>query len=129
MDQSELQTNKMTPDYFELEPKRQNSNEKITNIELTKGQFKKVKPRYVQVDKTVEWSKNKQNYPEAGKTLEEVRYRGNESGEAEEDGLCRMESYRKKTTNATILRDHLNKIRKAFEKFQTQHSLLLAKQK
>ena len=37
MDQSELQTNKMTPDYFELEPKRQNSNEKITNIELTKG--------------------------------------------------------------------------------------------
>ena len=46
----------MSPDYTVKESK--NSKELITNIELNKGQFKKVKPRYVEVDKTVDWSKN-----------------------------------------------------------------------
>ena len=47
---------KMSPDYTSKEA--QNSKEMITNIELNKGQFKKVKPRYVEVDKTVDWNKN-----------------------------------------------------------------------
>ena len=47
---------KMSPDYTGKEA--QNSKEMITNIELNKGQFKKVKPRYVEVDKTVDWNKN-----------------------------------------------------------------------
>ena len=46
---------KMSPDYTGKEA--QNSKEMITNIELNKGQFKKVKPRYVEVDKTVDWNK------------------------------------------------------------------------
>ena len=54
MEPSELQTAKMSPDYTVT----QNSKEKITNIELNQGQFKKVKPRYVEVDKTVDWNKN-----------------------------------------------------------------------
>ena len=48
---------KMSPDYTGNET--QNSKEMITNIELNKGQFKKVKPRYVEVDKTVDWNKNR----------------------------------------------------------------------
>ena len=46
----------MSPDYTGKEA--HNSKEMITNIELNKGQFKKVKPRYVEVDKTVDWNKN-----------------------------------------------------------------------
>ena len=56
MEPSEFQTTNMSPDYTVNQSK--NSKELITNIELNKGQFKKVKPRYVEVDKTVDWSKN-----------------------------------------------------------------------
>ena len=57
MEQSDVQTMKMSPDYTGNET--QNSKEMITNIELNKGQFKKVKPRYVEVDKTIDWNKNR----------------------------------------------------------------------
>ena len=57
MEQSDVQTMKMSPDYTGKET--HNSKEMLTNIELNKGQFKKVKPRYVEVDKTIDWNKNR----------------------------------------------------------------------
>ena len=87
----------------------------ITNIEVSKGQFTRVKPRYVDVGKTVEWnSKNQEDY---------------HVDEDEESELCRMDSGRQNMTNGAILRDHVHKIKQTFEKFQTKHALALAKQK
>ena len=92
----------------------------ITNIEVnSKGQFTRVKPRYVDVAKTVEW--------ESSKMPQSNDHRG-VPNEDEEYELCRMASGRHNVTNATILRDHVYKIKQTFEKFQTKHSLALAKQ-
>ena len=73
----------------------------ITNIEVSnKGQFTRVKPRYVDVAQTVEWDSSK--IPQS--TSDEYRVVAKED---EENELCRMESGRHNVTNATILRDHV----------------------
>ena len=46
-----------------------------------------------------------------------------------DDGLVRMQSGKKKLTNATILRKHINQVKEAFSKFNSQHNRLVQQQK